>query len=50
MSKEQEKRENPEDRKRLDCFAGCGFAVLTLPSDMLISSLIKGLNYDIIYA
>lgn len=50
LTKEQEKRADPEDRKRLDCFADCGFAVLTLPSDMLISSLVKGLNYDIIYA
>ena len=50
MKREQEKRESSAEQKWLTCFADCDYAVLTIPGDMLISSLIKGLNYDIIYA
>ncbi len=38
------------EKNLADIFASCSFTVLTLPNDVLIASLIKGLNYDIIYA
>lgn len=38
------------EKNLADIFAPCSFTVLALPNDVLIAPLIKGLNYDIIYA